>query len=70
MMTPTTMAMPMATGKATASPARSMAATSSRLATLKMNPPIMAETMLPRSAALTFSRKPSPAEPVEPSVKA
>ena len=37
---------------------------------LKMNPPIIAETMLLRSAAATLARNPSPLLPVEPSVKA
>ena len=70
MMTPTTMAMPMATGKATASPAISMPATRSRFAALKMKPPIIADTMLPLSAAATLARNPSPVPPVEPRVRA
>ena len=59
----------MATGKATARPARSIAATSRRFAMLKMNPPTSASTMLLVSALRTLSMKLS-GPPVEPIVKA
>ena len=70
MTTPTTKAMPMEMGKAMASPAMSMAATSSKLARLKTTPPSMAETMLEVSAKRTLFRKLLASWPVLPMVNA
>jgi hypothetical protein len=62
--------MPIESGKAIASPAMSMPATSSRFAMLKMKPPIIAKTTLLVSAARTLFRKLVGPESVDPSVSA
>jgi hypothetical protein len=68
--TPTTSAIPIDTGNATASPAISIAATSRRFARLKMAPPTRVETMLEASAAWMLFTKLEASWPLLPMVRA